>query len=181
MIKVNLLPVKKRRKKPKPIPGFVVAGVLLLALSIIVTFYVNYFIKAKVKALQAQKAANAQKIKALQAKIKEVKTFEKLNKTFKERKGIIEQLRRNQAVPVRVLNELARTLTDGVWLSSLRISDQNINLSGVGFTNPDVVQYVQSLKHSKMFQDVYLHGTNSASVEGVTVYKFTISMKVKAG
>jgi type IV pilus assembly protein PilN len=178
MIRINLYPLRKK-KKPRPVPGFVVAAVMVLVLTAVVTFYLNYFMKSRIKDLEAQKAANAEKIARLQEKIKEVKNFEALNQKFKERKQIIEELRRNQARPVKVLDELSTRLSDGVWLSDLTISGDAINFNGIGFTNDDVVTLVQNLKASALFSDVYLHETTKSQAEGVDVYRFRVSMKIK--
>ena len=43
MIRINLLPLRKKKKKPTPVPGFLVASVILLVLSLVTTFYFNYF------------------------------------------------------------------------------------------------------------------------------------------
>ncbi len=180
MIRINLYPLKKKRKKPKPVPDFVVASVILLVLSFIVSVYINYFMKSKIKNLTAQKQANVEKITSLNEKIKEVKNFETLNKTFDDRKKIIEDLRRNQSKPVKILDELSARLTDGVWLSNLSVTGDSIDFDGYGFTNDDVVAFVQNLKASPLFTDVYLHETAQGTSDGVTVYSFKISMKAKA-
>ena len=179
MIKINLLPTRKKRKKPKPVPGFLVACAVLLVLSAVVSFYLGHFLKGKIKDYDAQKAANAQAINQLQAKITEVKNYESLNKKYDERKKVIEELKKNQSHPVRMLAEISARLTDGVWLQSLNISDTDVTMSGMGYTNEDVVNFVQSLKASPRFSDVYLSGTNRTTVDGAEAFSFNLTMKVK--
>ncbi len=177
MIKINLL--ARKRKKPKPVPAFVSAGGILLVLAIIVTFYFNYFMKGKMASLAHQKSDNDMKIALLKSKIEDVKNYEQLNKKFTERKQIIEQLRQNQALPVKVLDEISARLTGGVWLTGLNFVQYGVKIEGVGYTNDSVVEFVQSLKGSPLFTDVYLEGTREASEEGVDVYHFSLTMKVK--
>lgn len=179
MIKINLLPTGKKRKKPKPIPGFIVAGVVLLFVTAVAGFYLNHFFKNKIQDYETQKAGNAQKITQLQAKITEVKNYEALNKKYDERKQIIEELKKNQSHPVRMLSEISFRLTDGVWLDNLSITETDVTMSGVGYTNEDVVNFVESLKLSPLFSDVYLSGTNRTSSDGQSVFSFNITMKVK--
>ncbi len=201
MIKINLLQ-HKRRKKARKIPSFVMAGLGLLLLAVIVTFFFDYSMKGRLASLKQQKASNDAKLAMLQSKIAEVQKFEKLNEKFDQRKQIIEQLRQNQALPVKILDEISTRLTDGVWLSALGISPapslpvkkikkgpakpagggvaDNIQMSGFGYTNDDIVQFVQSLKGSALFTDVYLVGTSKSSISGVEVYSFSLTMKVKS-
>lgn len=177
MIKINLLPTK-RKKKPTPVPTFVVAMALLLAFSVIIVAYTVYFMNSKIEDLQEQKRANEQKIAELNKKIEEVKGFEKRNKVFQERKKIIEELTRNQSLPVKILDEVSKRLTDGVWLTSMKISQNKVSIGGVGFTNSDIVTLVQSLKGSSLFTNVLLLGTSQALESGVTTYKFDLNFEV---
>jgi type IV pilus assembly protein PilN len=179
MIKINLLPVKKR-KKAKPVPSFLIAGVLLLALAIIVALSYSYILKSKINNLEVQKAENAKKLAELNERIKEVQDFEKLNQKFKQRKEIIEKLTRNQSMPVKILDEMSKRLVDGVWLRAMTISRDNISVDGVGFTNADIVNFVQTLKESELFNNVVLLETRQGKLEGEEVYLFKLTLKVAA-
>jgi type IV pilus assembly protein PilN len=179
MIRINLLPTK-RKKKAKPIPTFLVAGVVFLVISLAVSFFAMYFMNRWISDLEAQKKSNEQKLAQLQERMNEVKKFENLNRTFQQRKQIIEELTKNQSIPVRILDQVARSLTDGVWITGMNISGTGITIKGMGFSNPDIVTYVQSLKDMELFTEVVLHGTSRGAVEGVEVYNFSVSFKVKA-
>ncbi|MFA4920180.1 MAG: PilN domain-containing protein, partial [Thermodesulfovibrionales bacterium] len=113
-------------------------------------------------------------------KIKEVKNFEEQKKTLEQRKNIIEQLRKNQSLPVKILTEMSNVLPSGVWLQSMSVSGENINISGTGFTNEDVVNYVDNLKNSKLFADVNLIGTQKSGSGKVVTYQFTLTCRAKA-
>lgn len=177
MIKVNLIPAK-RRKKPKPVPTFVVVGVMAFVFSVIVSATVVIIMNSKIEELENQKRENARLIEELNKKIAEVKDFEARNKVFLERKKIIEDLTRNQGLPVRILEEVSGRLTDGVWLVSMNVSRSMVNLTGVGFTNSDIVALVNSLKGSELFSNVILLGANQANISGVTVYNFNLTFNV---
>jgi type IV pilus assembly protein PilN len=178
MIKVNLLPVK-RKKKPKPVPTFVMVGALFLTISLVISFYVFYSLKSKITTLEEQKAANAKKLAALQERIKEVKDFERLNKKFMQRKEIIEKLAKNQSMPAKILDEMSKRLSEGVWLRSMIITGENMSISGVGFSNFDIVNYVQNLKGSELFEEVILRETRQTQEQGIDVYSFKITLKIR--
>jgi type IV pilus assembly protein PilN len=179
MIRINLIPSKKK-KKAKPVPKFLIALLVILAISIIGSVAaVNYF-NGLIENLQTQKRDNQAKIAELKKKIKEVEGFEARNKTFLERKAIIEELTKNQSLPGKVLDELAARLTQGVWITSFSISLNKISLTGVGFSNNDIVDFVESLKASELFEAVALGGTTNVNVSGDNVYNFSLSMTIKA-
>jgi len=177
MIKINLITVK-RKKKPKPVPLFLVAMIVLILVSAIGMFAYAKSVDSQIQTLENQKKVNAEKLKELEKKVAEVKNFEKLNEQVQKRKEIIEQLTKNQSLPVRILDEISNRLTDGVWLKSMRISGDNINITGTGFKNTDIVSFVQSLKASDMFNNVNLLGTSRAVVGGVETYTFNLTFEV---
>jgi len=179
MIRVNLLAVK-RKKKAKPLPAFIVSSTLLTVLTICVLAYLVFYFNAKLQSAKSRFQANKETIEKLKAKIKEVENFEKLNKTFEERNKIIEQLRRNQNVPVKMLDELSKGLPNGVWLTALTVSGSGGTVDGCAFTNADVVSYVETLKNSKLLTEIYLQESKQAEIDKIPLYQFKVTFKVAA-
>jgi len=180
MIKVNLLPVKKK-KKAAQIPGFVVAAVLVMLLSGAVMFYVYYMFNERVASRKTLVASNDVKIAELEKKIQAVTDYEKRNQDYKARKDIIEQLGKNKTLPVKVLDEVNAQLPNGVWITAMELKNSGAELSMncTAFTNTDVVNYVNNLKGSKLFSDVYLNESVQSQMSGFSVYTFSIIIKVK--
>lgn len=178
MIKVNLLPVK-RKKKSKPVPTFFITMVVVTIVVSIAMAYLVFFFNSRLSMKTAQVADNEKKIAELKEKIKAVENFEQINKTFQQRNDIIEQLSKNKSVPVKLLDEISALLPNGVWLQTLTISGENINIEGSGFTNSDIVSYVDNLKNSKIFTEVYLQESKSATIEKIPLYTFKLTFKIK--
>jgi type IV pilus assembly protein PilN len=180
MIRVNLLQVK-RKKKPKAVPVFIINSVLFILAAVIASGYLYYYYSSQIASLQQQKKANETTIADLKNKIKEVENYESQKQTLEKRTGIIEQLKKNQSLPVKILSEMGNVLPNGVWLQSMSVSGNEIKISGTGFTNEDVVNYEKNLKKSELFTDVKLHGTQKSTTGKVVTYQFNITCKVKEG
>lgn len=178
MIKVNLLPVK-RKKKPKPIPSFIVTMVVITIITIIVMATLSTIFNSRLSKKRTLFQANESKIAELKQKIKEVENFEQLNKTIEQRNGIIEQLRKNQSMPVRLLDEANNLLPNGVWLDEITVSGENVNMKGYAFANSDIVSYVDNMKNSKIFTEVYLQESKSTNIENTSLYMFKLTFKMK--
>ncbi|NJD55382.1 MAG: hypothetical protein FIA94_03140 [Nitrospirae bacterium] len=178
MIKVNLIPTKKK-KKQKPLPTFLIYTVLLTILTALVLGYLAYFYSSRLSDREAKAKDNDRKITELKAKIKAVEDFERLNKTFQQRKDIIEDLGRNKSLPVKILDEISAQLPVGVWLTTMDVRGSDINLSCTAFSNTDVVNYVNNLKNSKLFTDVYLQESVQSKIKETAVYTFRLTFKVK--
>lgn len=179
MIKINLLPVKKK-KKAKPLPTFLIATVGVSLVAVFVMVYLNFSYKGRISEKQSVVADNEKRLDELGKKIKAVDDFEKRNADFKKNKGIIEELGKNKTLPVKLLDEVSRLMTDGVWLTSMDIKSSDLTLACTGFNNTDVVNFINSLKGSKLLTDVYLQESVLGNASGFTVYNFRISCKVKS-
>jgi type IV pilus assembly protein PilN len=179
MIKVNLLPVK-RKKKHKPIPSFIVTMVIIVIVTIIVMANLAFFFNSRLSKKKALFKTNENKIVELKQKIKEVENFEQLNKTIKQRNGIIEQLRKNQSMPVRFLDEANNLLPSGVWLDKMALSGENVSMEGYAFANSDIVTYIDNIKNSQIFTEVYLQESKSTTIENTPLYMFKLIFKIKA-
>jgi len=178
MIKVNLLPVK-RKKKHKPIPSFIVSMVIIVIVTIIVMANLAFFFNSRLSKKKALFKTNENKIVELKQKIKEVENFEQLNKTIEQRNGIIEQLRKNQSMPVRLLDEANNLLPSGVWLDKMAVSGENVSMEGYAFANSDIVTYIDNIKNSQTFTEVYLQESKSTTIENTPLYMFKLIFKIK--
>jgi len=177
MIRINLIPTK-RKKKSKPMATYLVGAVFVLIGFVAITFFVHSFMSSTVGKLEEDSAKNVKTLKDLDRIIKEVQNFEKLRDKFEARKKVIEDLTANQSLPVRMLDELSDRLSSEVWLISLNIKGESVSLAGVGFSHNDIVDFVQNMKQSKLFKDVVLLGTTSAAKGDVTTHTFNISFKL---
>ena len=178
MIKVNLLPVK-RKKKSKPLPSFLLATIAVTVAACLIMGYLVYFFTTRLSERKATFAKNETKIAELKEKIKAVEDFEKRNKNFKERNDIIEQLSKNRSVPARLLDELSSLQPAGIWLKTLSVTGDSISLDGYGFSNNEIVTYVDNIKGSKLFTEVYLQESKSAEYEKIALYMFKLTLKIK--
>ncbi|VAX30606.1 hypothetical protein MNBD_NITROSPIRAE02-626 [hydrothermal vent metagenome] len=184
MIRINLLPVK-RKKKPKPVPGFIIATVIATVIVLVGVLFTYVNIKEEVKSLQAKKTSNEQKLQDLKKKLKALENYETLVKAVERKKGVILQLRKNQGVPVRLMDELSKNLPNGIWLKELKVKGNLVDIEGYAFTNSDVVKYVNRLKKSSLFSSVYLAESKrkeiseGGSKEKIPVYNFKIKLGIR--
>lgn len=190
MIKINLLPEKEKKKARVAIPKIVIPkitipGVPTLPMSVVsfITLIVLGFlwvsIENKISVRNAEKKTKEKTLSELKAKVKEVEYYERDNKNFEEKTNIIEQLRKAQSGPVRLLDEISTGIPERVWLSSLNESGGTVNIEGLAFSNSDIVLFVNNLKDSRYLTDVFLIESRQTSQEKLSVYQFRMICKVK--
>ncbi|MFZ5876283.1 MAG: PilN domain-containing protein [Nitrospirota bacterium] len=136
--------------------------------------YVWWSMSAKMSALEQQKTQRTQELAALKEKVKEVEGFEANKKSYEEKIAIIEQLRKNQVGPVRLLDELSRNLPDRVWLTSLVEQSGKVDLEGKAVTNAEIVDFINNLKASRSIREILLIESRQVTEDGVPVYNFKL-------
>jgi type IV pilus assembly protein PilN len=141
-------------------------------------FYL-FALNSKIAARQQQRQEATQKVAEQENMLREVKNVEEERRKVTEKIGIIEQLKKNQQGPVRLLDEISRALPNNVDLTAMTEASGNINLDGEAFTNEDVVKFVDNLKASPYLTDVYLNETVRATFEGYDFYKYKLQFKYK--
>jgi len=60
------------------------------------------------------------------------------------------------------------------------VKGSDINLGCTAFSNTDVVNYVNNLKNSKLFTEVYLQESIQSKTKEASVYTFRLTFKVKS-
>lgn len=180
MIKINLLPVKRKRRPkvvPPKLPVFPIVIGLIFALA--VSGYRWFSMESNISTLRAEKSSAERKLIDLKVKIREVEDFEKDNKRFEEKTDIIEQLRKNQSGPVCLLDEVSKGIPERLWLSALNESGGTVTLDGLSFSNSDIVTFVGNLKASPYLTDVALIESRQTTQEAIAVYQFKLTFRVK--
>jgi type IV pilus assembly protein PilN len=180
MIKINLLPTKKKPpKKVIDLQQQLLLGFLILVLVLMAMAFFWKRQKDQIMALQKAKVTAEEHIRSQDNILKEVKNVEEERKKVAEKIEVIEKLKKNQAGPVRLLDELSKALPVGVNLTSLVESGNNINIEGEAFTNDDVVRFVDNLKASPYLASVMLLETSQIKREALDVYKYKLQFVYK--
>jgi len=180
MIKINLLPTKKKPpKKVTELQQQMILGTLILALAGIGMWFYWDSLSTKIANLTRDKAAAEAKIRDQDNMLKEVKTVEDQRKQVTDKIAVIEQLKKNQTALVHLLDELSKALPKGVNLTSLSESGGQVSLEGTAFTNNDIVRFVDNLKACTSCADVFLQETAQSTQEGMEVYKYKLQFSFK--
>lgn len=180
MIKINLLPTK--RKPPRKVTELqkqLIIGVVVLGG--VATGMALYFISlnGKIASRIQQRAAAMAEVARQDNMLKEVKNVEEERKKVTDKIGVIEQLKKNQQGPVRLLDEISRAIPVSADIISMAESNGNVSITGEAFTNEDVVRFIDNLKASPYCTDVTLQETMQSMVEGYEVYKYKLQFKYK--
>ena len=177
MIRINLLPVRQKKKRNTSI--YQLVG---MASAVVVTFIValgaTIYFQSQVSG-QEKKIADADvEIKRLEKIIGEVKELDAQKARLLSQLAVIEKLEKGKLGPVRVLDELSNAIPKRVWLINMKEAGGALSMTGAAIGNADVSEFMRNLQKSPYFTDVQLKFTQSDSREGVAIYNFEVGCKV---
>jgi type IV pilus assembly protein PilN len=180
MIKINLLPTKK--KPPKKVIDLQQQVILAVLVLVLVLISLGYYWKTqndRIKTLEHETAAAKKQIADQDNLLKEVKNVEEERKKVSEKIEIIEKLKKNQAGPVLLLDVVSTALPKSVDISLLSESNNNVNIDGEAFTNEDVVRFIDNLKASPLLKGVTLLETSQSTQDKIDIYKYKLQFVYK--
>lgn len=98
---------------------------------------------------------------------------------LKEKIAFLEQVDARRTVSVQIMNDLARSRPDGLYLTSLEENGERFSVAGHAL-NPEVVaSFYEQLCGSTHLDALMLEEIHQISHRGATLYDFTIRGKVQ--
>ncbi len=176
MIRINLLPSGKKKAVILP-PSLIYGAIAMVILIVSISGFI-FYLNGQITTLQKNVSAKEQKLAQLAVVLKKVANYEKDNAEYRQKAQIIEQLKKNQIIPLRLLDEVSDKLPQSVWLTGLIDRSGIISIEGFAFSNSDLVAYVENLKRSKYLTDVTLVESRQATVEKTLVYKYKLTFRI---
>ncbi|HAW50469.1 TPA: hypothetical protein DCX16_05940 [bacterium] len=163
---INLLPpeiIEKRKKKQQTILVLSVIGIYG-ALLACVGLYLNMEKNKLIFDIKKIEKEN----EALRPTLERIRQIEAENSEIKRRLGVIQTLIQERFKWVKILEEISKTITSNVWLSSIIPSGGNtLSFTCSAFSNFDVARFMVALMENPFFSDVQLGIVSSVGREGV--------------
>jgi type IV pilus assembly protein PilN len=177
MIRINLLPVRAKKKRNTSLyqlAGIVAALLVTFAAGVSVHLVYAGKVDQTAKKIEDQQT----EIKRLEKIIGEVKELEKQRARLESQLGVITKLEKGKRGPVRVLDELSNGIPKRVWITSFREQGGTLTLEGSAIENADISEFMRSMQKSAYFTDIQLKFTQSDVRDSVAIYVFRIECRV---
>ena len=163
MIKVNLLTGAKREPARTKAPVFKTEGlggsqnlmlVVILGLAVAFSGWRYYSLKAETERLVQDLETARIQLKKVEDDRKAIEILKAKKTAFQKQIDIITNLKNNQQVPVRLLDEVSRNLPDFLWLISMQEANNQLTFSGKATTPNAYANFYNNLDASPFFQEV---------------------------
>jgi len=147
MAKINLLPWREEIRKQKQ-REFVISaagGALLAALIVLLA---HFHIDGLIDNQNQRNAFLKAQIAVLDQRIGRIRELEKMKADLLARMNVIQELQRSRPESVHLMDELVRTLPDGVYLNAFTQKGRSLELAGVAQSNARVSDYMRNIDAS---------------------------------
>jgi type IV pilus assembly protein PilN len=176
-IRINLLPHRQLRRAQQQ-RLFVVLAVVAAGLGLAVVAI------GQVQLINAKNAQDRRndflrtEIAKLDKQIAEIKQLKDKTQGLLARKNVVEALQGNRTEAVRLFDELARRLPEGLYLKSVKQTGDSLALSGYAQSSARVSTYMRALDETPLFQDPSLVEVKAAQVGNLRVNEFSMNVKI---
>ncbi len=194
MIRINLLAVDRERGKGRKAGAGLSLGLqatqqkITLACSLILVltglgigWWYWSLVKQSVR-VESDIVTAQQETARLKSLIQQVQAFEARRVQLQQRVGLIEELRRGQAGPVHLLDEISRSLPDMLWLTEIKQSGADLTITGRCTSVTALADFVDNLQLGGYFKPVEILDSQVEQAQGTagtTLTRFSIKATVK--
>ncbi len=177
MALVNLLPWREeyRQEKKKEFVG-ILLGILLIAGLCAAGWW--WVVKDRIDAQEERNQLLSQGIQILDRELKEIKELKQKRKMWLERMEVIQGLQLNRAEIVKLFDEFARSIPDGVFVTKMVRKGGQVMLTGYAESTLRISALMRQLDASSKFTAPNLKKTQADNTLGDQGYRFELSVKL---
>ena len=175
MIRINLLPHREIKRKARQQQFSVLAGITLF-LGILTVGTVHLMITGQIEHQESRNTYMTKQIAVLDKQIDEIKKIRAQTEELLARKKVVETLQDNRSDVVHLLDQLVRLLPDGVYLQSIKQSNQVINLAGYAQSNARVSTLMRKLESSPWLGSPSLVEIKASQVNQSRLNQFNLNV-----
>jgi type IV pilus assembly protein PilN len=175
MAKINLLPWREAYRKEKKEQFLVAMGGVLMISALSAYLWVSS-VEASIENQQARNRLLQTEIANLEKQVKEISELKKKRDDLLARIKIIQDLEGTRPLIVRYFDDLVRSIPDGVFLTSLVRSGNDINLEGIAESYSRVSTLMRNLEDSDWFAGPKLSSVSAVPREGEAAQSFRMSV-----
>jgi len=185
MIKINLLsegrrPVVARKAKTTISLGGQEPNNLLLAAGMILGLLIAggwwYITDAAAKEVARQVREAEAEFEKLRPIINEVNQFKQKQADLENKVAVIKNLKRAQKGPVHIMDRVSRAVPELLWLDSMVVRGNRIELRGKAFNTSAVASFIQNLDEVEEFSEPNSKNIKKSGTGNAVAYSFEIDL-----
>lgn len=178
MAHINLLPWREEAEKAKQREFFSILS-LVAIIAFAIVFGISQFYQSKIDGQNTRNQYLKNEIQILDIRIAEIKTLNEKKKELKQRMSVVEQLQRSRNVGTQVLNEIAKVVPNGIYLTELKKQNNTLELIGKSESNNHLANMIREIERSDLFVDAVLESITSTDAESKLLSDFKMRVLIQ--
>jgi len=175
MIRINLLPHRELKRQVRQQQFAALAGIAFF-LGLLTVGMVHLMITGQIEHQESRNKYMKNQIAILDKQIDEIKKIRAQTQALLARKKVVETLQDNRSDAVHLLDQLVRLLPDGVYLRSIKQTNQTINLAGYAQSNARVSTLMRKLESSPWLGSPSLIEIKAVTVNNTRLNEFNLDV-----
>ncbi|RRQ22080.1 PilN domain-containing protein [Thiohalobacter thiocyanaticus] len=176
MARINLLPWREELRAQQQ-KDFVVQVVLAAVFGAAIWGLWHMQMAGMIENQNSRNSFLQAEIKKLDKEIREINDLEKTKTNLLARMNVIQELQSNRPMSVHLMDELVRTLPDGVHLTQFQQNSTNLTINGVAQSNARVSAYMRNIDGSDWLANPGLQVIETRKNERSRTAEFTLTAK----
>jgi len=184
MARINLLPWREEQRNQRQ-RQFVYQLIGVIAIGVAVLYGLHIYVSNQIEAQNNRNTYLRDVIKALDRDIQSIQTLQEERERLIARMEVIQTLQAGRSLIVHVMDELVRTVPEGIQLESVTVRNENeMNIQGYADAQARVAEYLRLINGAEYLGDAYIIGSGILAQEpGQQApsgrYVFTIRAAIK--
>jgi len=185
VILINLLPYREERRKRRKTAFFAgLGGAALVGALVIVSAYL--LLEYLTAEQQRRNQYLSSEISRLDTQIKDIANLRAEIEGLKSRQAAVEDLQTDRNTPVQLLNELARYVPEGIYLTGIRQADKVVTISGIAQSNERVSEFLRNASRSSEWLErpelveIKIANVSTNSRDQKRLLEFSLRVSIKA-
>ncbi|WHF36439.1 PilN family type IV pilus biogenesis protein TapN [Aeromonas salmonicida] len=177
MSNINLLPWREARALRQKKQFGVMLGIFL-AITASLGFAADWLVKQQISHQQQRNQRLLQEMTILDAQLGEIRLLKERRKELIDRMQLIEQLQMRRNLPVRLFNHLPSLVPNGVYLNTLALQSNRIDVNGKTEAYGRVASMMRRIDGSGWLSQSQISTIFAADVAPVSLSQFSMMFLV---
>jgi len=178
MARINLLPWRDERRAELRREFLMILGAVA-AVGVAIVFVAGLAFDGQIQNQRDRNAYLRKNIDGLNMRVEEIRDLRRKRTQLLDRMKVIQELQGNRPIIVRILDQLVRTVPDGVFYTELRASRQVITVTGMAESNNGVSGLMRRLDASDWFTGSRLEGVRAEPEYGERATTFNLTVQLQ--
>ena len=178
MAQINLLPWREERRQELK-KEFLTVVALIVALGVGLLISADRYVNGQINYQKARNGHLEESIEDLNTQVAEIKELQRKRNQLLDRMRVIQELQGNRPVIVGILDQIVRTVPDGVFYTSLEARNMQISVRGIAESNNRVSSLMRQLNSSDWLENPNLDAVRSATEYGDQATTFSLTVQIE--